>query len=34
MRFTDDEGTGAHCQSGARRLAFARTYDWLEETLA
>jgi hypothetical protein len=34
IRFTDAEGAGAHCQAGARRLAFARIYDWLEETLA
>ena len=33
MRFTNDEGAGAHCQVGAGRLAFARIYDWLEETL-
>ena len=24
-----NEGPGAHCQIGARRLAFARIYDWL-----
>ena len=34
MRFTEEEGAGAHCQAGAGRLAFARIYDWLEETLA
>jgi dienelactone hydrolase len=33
IRFTDDEGAGAHCQAGAGRLAFARIYDWLDETL-
>ena len=33
MRFTEEEGAGAHCQAGAGRLAFARMYDWLEETL-
>lgn len=33
MRFTRDEGAGAHCQVGARRLAYARIYDWLDETL-
>jgi hypothetical protein len=33
MRFTEEEGAGAHCQAGAGRLAFARIYDWLEETL-
>jgi pimeloyl-ACP methyl ester carboxylesterase len=34
LRFTDEEGAGAHCQSGAQRLAFARIFDWLDETLA
>ncbi len=34
LRFTADEGTGAHCHSGARRLAFGRIYDWLDEVLA
>jgi dienelactone hydrolase len=33
MRFTEAEGAGAHCQVGANRLAFARIYDWLDETL-
>jgi hypothetical protein len=33
MRFTLSEGAGAHCQVGAGRLAFARMYDWLDETL-
>jgi pimeloyl-ACP methyl ester carboxylesterase len=32
MRFTASEGAGAHCQVGAGRLAFARIYDWLDET--
>ena len=32
MRFTDSEGAGAHCQVGAGRMAFARMYDWLDET--
>ena len=31
--FTEHEGAGAHCQVGAGRLAFARIYDWLDETL-
>ncbi|WP_433040728.1 alpha/beta hydrolase family protein [Dactylosporangium sp. CS-033363] len=31
MPFTTAEGAGAHCQSGAQRLAFARIYDWLDE---
>jgi alpha-beta hydrolase superfamily lysophospholipase len=34
VRFTSDEGAGAHCQVGASRLAFARMFDWLDETLA
>ena len=33
MRFTEDEGAGAHCQVGAARLSFARMYDWLDGTL-
>ncbi len=32
MRFTESEGAGAHCQVGAGRLAFARMYDWLDQT--
>jgi hypothetical protein len=32
MRFTESEGAGAHCQIGAGRLAFARIYDWLDQT--
>ncbi|MBV8820993.1 MAG: alpha/beta hydrolase [Acidobacteriaceae bacterium] len=32
IRFTAAEGAGAHCQVGAHRLAFARIYDWLDET--
>jgi len=34
LRFTNAEGAGAHCEVGASRLAFARMYDWLDETLA
>lgn len=34
MRFTEEEGAGDHCESGAWRLACARMYDWLDETLA
>ena len=34
MPFTKAEGAGAHCQVGAGRLAFARIFDWLDETLA
>ncbi len=33
MTFTVEEGAGAHCQVGAGRLAFARIFDWLDETL-
>jgi pimeloyl-ACP methyl ester carboxylesterase len=33
IRFTLDEGAGAHCQVGAARLYLARVYDWLDETL-
>jgi hypothetical protein len=32
MRFSEGEGAGAHCQVGAGRLAFARMYDWLDQT--
>ena len=34
LRFTDAEGAGAHCQFGAQRLACARIFDWLDDTLA
>ncbi|GHS88389.1 dipeptidyl aminopeptidase [Actinomycetota bacterium] len=34
LRFTADEGAGAHCHSGTQRLAFGRIYDWLDEVLA
>jgi alpha-beta hydrolase superfamily lysophospholipase len=33
MKFTADEGAGAHCEVGAGRLAYARIFDWLDETL-
>jgi hypothetical protein len=33
LDFTEAEGAGAHCQAGAQRLAFARIYDWLDDTL-
>jgi dienelactone hydrolase len=33
IRFTNAEGAGSHCQVGAHRMAFARVYDWLDETL-
>ena len=32
LRFTNSEGAGPHCQVGAGRMAFARMYDWLDET--
>jgi hypothetical protein len=34
IHFTSAEGAGAHCEVGASRLAFARMFDWLDETLA
>jgi pimeloyl-ACP methyl ester carboxylesterase len=34
MQFLNAEGAGMHCQVGAGRLAFARIFDWLSETLA
>ena len=34
MKFTDAEGAGAHCEAGVSRLAYARMYDWLDETLS
>ena len=33
MRFTTEDGAGAHCEVGAGRYAFARMFDWLDETL-
>lgn len=33
LEFTAEQGADAHCQSGAQRLACARIYDWLDETL-
>ncbi|WP_199920744.1 alpha/beta hydrolase family protein [Streptomyces sp. NRRL S-237] len=33
MFFTAEEGAGAHCHTGAMRLANARIYDWLDDTL-
>ncbi|MFF4263847.1 alpha/beta hydrolase family protein [Streptomyces virginiae] len=33
MLFTAEEGAGAHCHPGAMRLANARIYDWLDDTL-
>ena len=34
IKFTTAEGAGAHCQVGAPRLANARIFDWLDDTLA
>lgn len=33
IEFRAEEGAGAHCQSGAQRLAFGRVYNWLDDTL-
>ena len=33
LRFTAEEGAGAHCQAGAQRLAYARVFDWLDEVI-
>lgn len=33
LRFTNAEGAGAHSQFGAQRLAYARIFDWLDDTL-
>jgi dienelactone hydrolase len=33
LRFSTAEGAGAHCHSGAQRLAFGRIYDWLDTVL-
>ncbi|WP_433713629.1 hypothetical protein ACQP2U_05145 [Nocardia sp. CA-084685] len=32
LEFTVEQGADAHCQSGAQRFAFARIYDWLDDT--
>jgi dienelactone hydrolase len=32
--FATSEGSGAHCHAGAQRIAFARIYDWLDDTVA
>ena len=34
MSFSSEDGAGAHCEVGAGRYAFARIFDWLDETLA
>jgi hypothetical protein len=33
MRFSAEEGAGAHCEAGARSLYNARAFDWLDEVL-
>jgi alpha-beta hydrolase superfamily lysophospholipase len=33
LEFTAEEGADAHCQVGAQRLALARIYNWLDDTL-
>ncbi len=33
ITFSEAEGAGAHCEAGAARLASARMFDWLDETL-
>lgn len=33
LRFTTADGAGVHCHVGAQRLAMARIYDWLDDTL-
>jgi alpha-beta hydrolase superfamily lysophospholipase len=33
LEFTAAEGADAHCQVGAQRLALARIYNWLDDTL-
>ncbi|MEV2224059.1 hypothetical protein AB0E01_29850 [Nocardia vinacea] len=32
LEVTVEKGADAHCQSGAQRFAFARIYDWLDDT--
>ncbi|MFJ3913794.1 hypothetical protein [Streptomyces vinaceus] len=34
MMFTTEEGAGAHCHPGVRRLSITRIYDWRDDTLA
>lgn len=33
LEFTEEEGADEHCQVGAQRLALARIYNWLDDTL-
>ncbi|MCS0636025.1 alpha/beta fold hydrolase [Streptomyces sp. LP05-1] len=32
LEFTAEQGADAHCQAGAQRLAYARIFDWLDDT--
>lgn len=32
VEFTDEQGAGGHCHSGAQRLLAARIFDWLDKT--
>ncbi len=34
IRFTAAEGTGGHCESGARSLVHERVFDWLDHQLS
>ena len=34
LRFTAEEGAGAHCRAGAQRPAHTRVFDWLDEVIA
>lgn len=33
LSFTEEEGGDAHCHPGAIRLAVARIFDWLDDTI-
>lgn len=33
MKFTQADNAGAHCHAGAQRYAYARVFDWLDDTL-
>jgi len=33
LSFTEEEGADAHCHPGALRLAVARIFDWLDDTV-
>ncbi|WAL63413.1 hypothetical protein ORV05_20600 [Amycolatopsis cynarae] len=33
LTFTEEEGGDAHCHPGALRLAVARIFDWLDDTI-